>query len=164
MRHVSFTFIIILSATFHFYIHHYFKCDFLLLHSLLVQVRPFTNFTNLHTNFKIHLGHRNMTIRTFLDFFSFLISGVCVAIFLSFLGPASFRRFGGNYYISTLQEAGVTPRRARTHRFICLAFVLGPNATMDHGHTRTKFHDANTLLCPPLSVRERRTFATTQVV
>ena len=51
VRHVSFTFIIILSATFHFYIHHYFKCDFFLLHSLLVQVRPLTNFTNLHTNF-----------------------------------------------------------------------------------------------------------------
>ena len=105
MRHVSFTFIIIISAT------------FFLLHSLLVQARPFTNSTNLHTNFKIHLGHKNMTVRTFLEFF-FLISGVCVAIVLSFLGPASFRRFGGNYYISTLQEAGVTPRRARTHRFI----------------------------------------------
>ena len=67
VRHFSFTFIIISSATFYFYIHYYFKCDFLLLHSLLVQVRPFTNFTNLHTNFKIHLGYKNTTIRTFLD-------------------------------------------------------------------------------------------------
>ena len=76
VRHVSFIFIIILSATFHFYIHHYFKCDFFLLHSLLVQARPFTNSTNLRTNFKIHLGHRNMTIRTFLVFFWFQ---VCVS-------------------------------------------------------------------------------------
>jgi len=53
-----------------------------------------------------------MTIRTFLDFLWFQ---VCVSqSFSAFLGPAALCRFGGNYYISTLQEAGVTPRRART--------------------------------------------------